>query len=331
MSSPPRTTTHLFILDQGMSDKTSSSPPNGRIITCHANGSSPRDLVTGLHHFPDGIAVTKDHNYIFWTNMGGSSPSSDEHWANTGYIQRCNIDGSNVTTVFEPGKVTHTPKQLAISETAKKLYWCDREGLRILRSDFDGGNVETLVRNGDFNIVEHRQDYLRWCVGIALDEASGYIYWTQKGSPKGGQGKILRCPIDKPISQGGAEFDPNSREDIELLFDGLPEPIDLSLDLKGGWIYWTDRGDVPFGNSVNRAKIPGPKLKGKEEHERNHEILVRKLHEGIGLALDVDNGHMYMTDLLGGVYRTNLEGGDKTILFPDLGTITGIAVTHLDD
>jgi len=33
-----------------------------------------------------------------------------------------------------------------------------------------------------------------------------------------------------------------------------------------------------------------------------------------------------MTDILGGVYSANLEGGDKKVLFSDLGTVTGIAL-----
>jgi hypothetical protein len=78
----------------------------------------------------------------------------------------------------------------------------------------DGANVETL---------EHRRDYLRWSVGIQVDEEAGYVYWTQKGPPKGGKGKILRCPIDGVDADG---------EGIEVLFDKLPEPIDLALDLE---------------------------------------------------------------------------------------------------
>jgi hypothetical protein len=155
-------------------------------------------------------------------------------WTNTGSIQRCDIDGKNVITVIEPGTKTHTPKQLTIAEKSKKLYWCDREGMRVMRSDLDGGNVETLVSNGDVENAEHRADYLRWCVGIQVDEDAGHVYWTQKGPPKGGKGKILRCPINGTGSD---------REGIEVLFDHLPEPIDLSLDLAEGWLYWTDRGE----------------------------------------------------------------------------------------
>jgi len=302
--------THLFILEQGTSDDRNTAV--GRIFTCLSDGTQGRDLVNGLRSAPDGIAVSADHNYIFWTNMGHPSP---EGWTNTGSIQRCDIDGKNVVTIIKPGTKTHTPKQLTIAEKSRKLYWCDREGMRVMRSDLDGENVETLVRNGDVENPEHRRDYLRWCVGIQLDEAAGYIYWTQKGPPKGGKGKILRCPIDGAGPDG---------ENIEILFDHLPEPIDLSLDLAEGWIYWTDRGDIPLGNTVNRARIP------QKGEKTSHEILVRKLHEGIGLELDVKNRAMYITDLLGGVYRANLDGTGEKVLFPDLGTVTGIAIAHFD-
>jgi hypothetical protein len=46
-----------------------------------------------------------------------------------------------------------------------------------------------------------------------------------------------------------------SRSDIELLFDQLPEPIDLDLDLERRLLYWSDRGDPPRGNIVSRAPM----------------------------------------------------------------------------
>ncbi|RDW83308.1 hypothetical protein BP5796_04799 [Coleophoma crateriformis] len=242
--------------------------------------------------------------------MGQPSPDG---WTKAGSIQRCNIDGSNLTTILFAGEKTHTPKQLVIASKAKKLYWCDREGMRVMRCNLDGSNVETLVQNGDVENLEHRKDYLRWCIGIQVDEAAGYVYWTQKGPPKGGKGRIFRCLLE-----------PEGDREIETLFDGLPEPIDLELDLREQYIYWTDRGDVPYGNTVNRAKIPA------RGEKTMHEILVRKLHEGIGLALDERDKSMYITDLLGGVYRADLDGKNEAVLFPDMGTLTGIALAHLE-
>ena len=85
----------------------------------------------------------------------------------------------------------------------------------------------------------------------------------------------------------------------------------------------SDINSVPLGNTVNRARIPTLGETSK------YEIVIRKLHEGIGLELDVRNRAMYITDLLGGVYRADLDGSDEKVLIPDLGIVTGIAIAHL--
>jgi len=41
-----------------------------------------------------------------------------------------------------------------------------------------------------------------------------------------------------------------NRTDVKVIFDCLPEPIDLELDLENRMLYWTDRGDPPRGNTV---------------------------------------------------------------------------------
>ena len=87
-------------------------------------------------------------------------------------------------------------------------------------------------------------------MGIALDVEAGKLYWTQKGSDNAGQGRIFRADLEIPKGQTAA-----NRKDIELLYDALPEPIDLELDLANRTIYWTDRGDPPRGNTVNRAPM----------------------------------------------------------------------------
>jgi hypothetical protein len=159
------TRTLLFILKQGTSDDRRTAI--GRIFTCLADGSQGRDLLYGLQSAPDGIPISDDHKYIFWTNMGHPGPDG---WTNSGSIQRCDIDGKNVFTIIGEGKATHTPKQLVIAEKSKKLYWCDREGMRVMRCDLDGKNTETLVKNRDMENAQHRKEYLRWRVGIQVDE-----------------------------------------------------------------------------------------------------------------------------------------------------------------
>ena len=95
-----------------------------------------------------------------------------------------------------PSGGTFTPKQLHLDAVGRKLYWGDREGMRVMRCDLDGSNVETLVQTGQGE--NDRRDETRWCVGVAVDHADGQFYWTQKGPSDGGLGRILRAQIELP-------------------------------------------------------------------------------------------------------------------------------------
>ena len=178
--------------------------------------------------------------------------------------------------------------------------------MRIMRANIDGSNIETLVETAQGDAA--RKDATNWCVGIALDIEGGKVYWTQKGS--GGNGRIFRANLEIPKGENALH-----RSDIELLFADLPEPIDMDLDLAHRVMYWTDRGDPPRGNTVSRAPMdPG----GKQE------ILVGGLKEGIGIALDLNGGRMYYTDLAGNVYSARLDGSDSKTLLTGQGSLTGI-------
>ena len=161
-------------------------------------------------------------------------------------MRRSNLDGSNVVTLVPAGG-TYTPKQMRVDPPSGKLYWSDREGMRVQRSNVDGSSVETLVTTG--TAATDRMDESRWCVGMAIDTAGGWFYWTQKGGDNAGVGSIRRAHIQMPAGQTST-----NRTDIEILFSGLPEPIDLELDLEAGMIYWADRGD----DTINRAPIAIP-------------------------------------------------------------------------
>jgi len=75
---------------------------------------------------------------------------------------------------------------------------------------------------------------------------------------------------------------------------------------------------------VNRA--PMDTAHGKRN---DPEIVFTSLMEGIGLALDLKNGRMFMTDLAGSVYSANLDGSNKKTLFFAQGNLSGIAYAEL--
>ena len=229
-----------------------------------------------------------------------------------GSIERADLDGSN-RVVIVPQGVTHTPKQIHLDKAGGKLYWCDREGMRVMRANLDGAQVETLVATG--HGAQDRLDQTRWCVGITIDPKHGKLYWTQKGPDNAGLGRIFRANIEIPQGEG-----PTNRSDIEVLFDRLPEPIDLELDLRKRVLYWTDRGDPPRGNTVNRVLI---------DKKAEPKILINHLMEGIGIALDVPGNRMFVTDFAGSVYSADLDGKNERNFLYAQGNLTGIAYAEV--
>jgi len=282
---------------------------DGRVMSANTDGSNRKVIVTGCR-IPDGVVVDAKAMHIYWTNMGVPS-------LNDGSIERADLDGQNRRTIVPEGGV-FTPKQLYLDKKNGKLYWSDREGMRVMRSDLDGSNVETLVDTSQGDARPGR-DLMKWCVGISVDADRGQIYWTQKGPDNAGLGRIFRAGTEIPKGQSES-----SRTDIELLYEHLPEPIDLELDPKNRVIYWTDRGDPPRGNTVNRAPMDAdPKNRPAPE------ILVTHLNEGIGIALDLNENQMFVTDLDGSVYSARLDGSEEKVLLAGQGNLTGIAYAEI--
>jgi sugar lactone lactonase YvrE len=277
----------------------------GRIHAMNPDGTDQKVIVSNCHS-PDGIAVDVEVGRIYWTNMGVPN-------LNDGSIECADLDGRNRKVVVPPG-LTFTPKQIQLDKKSGKLYWCDREGMRVMRSNLDGSQIETLVETGRGDA--DRRDQTRWCVGITIDPERTQIYWTQKGSDNGEQGRLFRAGLEIPKGETAA-----NRSDIEVFFDHLPEPIDLELDVKNRVLYWTDRGDPPRGNTVNRASI--------DTKPRAPEIVVTHLMEGIGIALDVPHDRMFVTDFAGSVYSAKLDGsGERNFLYAQ-GNLTGIAYAEI--
>ncbi len=282
------------------------SASSGEVFSANPDGSDLKVLVSEGRRLPDGIVVDTEAGHLYWTNMGNPS-------ANDGSIERSDLDGNQVTQIVPPGG-TFTPKQLQLDEKNRKLYWCDREGMRVMRANLDGSKIETLIDTSEGD-ARPGKEIKKWCVGIALDVDSGKLYWTQKGSDNAGEGRIFRANLEIPKGQTAA-----NRKDIELLYENLPEPIDLELDLADRTIYWTDRGDPPRGNTVNRAPMDPAQGNGKKQPE----IIFQHLMEGIGIALDLKGSRMFLTDLGGSVYSANLDGSNKKTLLAAEGNLTGI-------
>jgi hypothetical protein len=293
------TVDRLFLLD--LSDDS--------VVSLNPDGSD-RKIIVPECRYPDGIVVDVAAGHIYWTNMGNPK-------ANDGSIERADLDGRNRKTIVAQGH-TFTPKQLQLEKKSAKLYWCDREGMRVMRVNLDGSDIETIVdtSHGD---ARPGPDATKWCVGVAVDVDGGKICWTQKGPDNAGMGRLCRAGIDVPKGQKAS-----NRADIEVLYHALPEPIDLDLDPINRVMYWTDRGDPPRGNTVNRAPLD-PDANGRPAPE----IVVTHLMEGIGIALDLKSDRMFITDFGGNVLEAKLDGSDLKALLVAQGNLTGIAYSKI--
>ena len=272
-------------------------------------------LVDGLTDGPDGIVVDPDRKYVYWTNMGapglpeGRAPKTEEDldfYRKNGSLERVGMDGTGRTYILPVGSFV-TGKQLAGAWSAGRLYWSDREGAAVRSARLDGSDLRDEVvvatTEADRRIIRNQ------CVGVAVDEQRGLLYWTQKGPANGNDGRIFRTSLNAPVGE----------RRIEVLWSELPEPIDLEPDLDTNTMYWTDRGDPPRGNTLNKAAIPAVGEPGGDVS-----VVDANYHEAIGLAVDTPGGVAYVSDLSGQIRAVRLDGSGEQIVFKGK-PLTGIA------
>lgn len=319
--SPPAAQTpqkKLIVLDTGLGQPLAGKVPaeiisRGRLLEVSLDGKIQRVLSEGLP-LPDGIEAHEGK--LYYTNMGMPS-------LNNGSVCSLSLDGTNTTTIVPPGKI-FTPKQLSIEHTTNKLYVADREGCKIWRCNTDGSELEVLIDtarethkdNNDTSITPG--DIMDQCIGVTIAPSLNKFFWTQKGPAKGNCGRIFCANIDFPENSTAA-----TRTDILLVADKLPECIDLEYVAKTNTLYWTDRGEVPFGNCLYKAALTAEGTPAEKPR-----ILAQNFNEAIGLKVYVDANCIYVSDLGGAVWRVEDNGSGKKqrVLDEQTSCFTGLTI-----
>jgi hypothetical protein len=295
-TSPDQAQPRILALDIGLSS-TDSTTTAGEIVELTPGGQI-KSLVKN-QALPDGLTIDPALHRMFWTCMG----SLGNH---DGAIYSADLDGSNIKTVLAPGAV-HTPKQLNLDTANQIIYFCDREGQGVFRCKYDGSRLQKIIDNSINSQSGTESDVMGWCVGIALSPSLNKLFWSQKGPSKGGRGRIFSAEL--PSNHGPDVAITN----IQCLLDNLPEPIDLEFDEETHSLYWTDRGELPRGNTLNRIQVSedGAKPVGAKE------LLAKKFHEAIGLKLDLSRRRVIVTDLGGSIYSCKIDEDQKIVLYAD--------------
>ena len=255
-------------------------------------GQAAPDLVTSGG---ESSVAQGTFSHIYWTDVistGFRKYSSK--------IQRANLDGSDIETLFIIEDEIHNP---SLDLNGGKIYWIDYEftryGGKIQRANLDGSDIETL-----FITMNDISD-------LALDANEGKIYWTD----------------DVYLPTEDFEYDRGDRirranldgSNIETLVTTEKRIYNFTLDGAGGKLYWTKEEPSTSEGEIWRASLDGSSI----------ETLVSGLDNRLlSIALDADRGKLYWTDIFwgldsyrrGNIQRANLDGSNIDTLVSIQGT-----------
>jgi hypothetical protein len=255
----------LFAIDVG----------SGEVVTLVDQSPTDGSRPTGIN---DGIAIHPATGQIFWTNMGRpaerdgyimrcekdgtgvatvvppggtftpkqlklDAAAGKLYWADREgmAIMRCNLDGSNIETLFVSGNPTVDVDDqsrwcvgMALDPARGHIYWTQKGGDNagqgvIRRMDMTAPAGSSSSNRRDMLTLFSRMPEP---IDLDLDLATRTIYWTDRGD-----NTVSRAPMDPP-----AGFNPATRLDRQILVRGLNEAIGVALDLPRRQMAYTSLG-----------------------------------------------------------------------------------------
>jgi len=209
----------------------------------------------------------------------------------THIIARANLDGTQIESLVTVPSLTWG---IALDANNGKIYWTELNDGIIRRANLNGSGVETLVTGNPF-----------FPSAIALDTDAGKMYWTADT----GDAKIQR-----------ANLDGTNIQDVVTTTSEI-QRIGLALDNVNDKMYWT-YGEIFLNqppDKIQRSNLDGTLI----------EDLINTGRSPGGIALDVNGGQMYWTEVTGNggaILRANLDGSGYEDLLTGLGDPFGIAL-----
>jgi low density lipoprotein receptor-related protein 5/6 len=144
---------------------------------------------------------------------------------------------------------------------------------------------------------------------MAVDVSGGKMYWT---GGIGGVSDIKRANLDGT--------------GLETLVTTSNMLAHVAIDAQGGKMYWADSVNTGYGG------INGRILRANLDGSIPESILTTGLLQPVGIALDVQHGTMYFTDLegpsngTGGIWRANLNGSGAAKIINGIDEANGLAI-----
>ena len=239
-------------------------------------GKGPTKLISSLNG-PIGVALDFENDHLYW--------STDRDYPRT--LQRSNTQDLDIQTLLS-GRFLNRPSAIAISSQGSKIYWTESVSGRIRRASLDGSEVEDLILSGHGEVDESdAMPFESW--GLAVDEDTSHLYWSESVSAK-----IQRSKID------GSE-----QVDIITADEGLVFPAAIAIDDQRSKIYWSDLAT----EEIRRANLDGSKIETLHSSSRMA-MDVR------AMAIDSDRANLYWSNSsTASIYRSSLDGHQIEVIY----------------
>ena len=293
----------------------------GKVQRLDVDGKNFRsDLITGLSS-PRGIAVDAAGGRIYWTEQTSRTTSK---------LQSADLNGANVRVVLR--EFAGMPNGIAVDSASGKLYMANVQG-QVQRLNLDGSGFQS---NFIPNLVSPQS--------VAVDAAASKIYWTEAGSIRRanldgtnrqnvvtGLGtpaslSIRSAPVEVLIPQsqrppiylqtGTGGLQRLTGATVSSFPQAAQNATGLAVDAAAGKIYWIEKINNRSGR-IRSANLDGTNVR-----------LVASLTSApTGIAVDVSNKRLYITNGWGKVQRLDVDGGNfRNDMITGLSSPRGIAV-----
>jgi len=254
---------HVFSKDVYWTD----SSGGGKIYKLKSGEYYPEVLLDQAG-FASGIAVSEEHGYLFWTTRHE--------------IHRCNLQGTDKTTIYSGGSDAFG---IVVHPTLEKIFWTDASHDKIYVADFNGNQVQVHYDLPGNNATEGltldlESNMLYWAghtsgviqraraeindaipietlhtanglgpKGVAVDREAGKVYWAQYR-----QGKIMRMDLDG--------------SNVETVQSSLNMPIAVSVFPEEGFLMWVEQGsgEIMLVSLDDPNGVPGVLFSGSGEY-----------------------------------------------------------------
>ena len=122
---------------------------------------------------PYGISLDTIHNKLYW--VGGQNNTNGFGLDIPTFIQRSNLDGSNVQIVRQSLWTASSPYSLVVNGAAGKMYWTDESDFSIRNANLDGSGMQTLLHRAASGVPE-----FPWLLGgLAIDFQHQVMFWSE--------------------------------------------------------------------------------------------------------------------------------------------------------